>query len=229
MLGRFFEVFLFEDLPAQDRRADEVYLEEVNHCSLYLGLFGNEYGTEDDEGLSPTEREFSRATEKDKKRVILIKGTDDAHRHPKMRRLVQNAGGQLMRHRFTDIPSLKAELYASLVEYLARKGELRTLPFDAAGGRGATLADISAEKLKWFLGQAPRGRDFPLAEGTPVETALAHLNLLVEGQPTHAALLLFGNNPQRCDPGSFLPLGSPYGPPSVSRRAAPSGLACLNR
>lgn len=29
LLSRFFEVFLFEDLPASDRRADEVYLEEV--------------------------------------------------------------------------------------------------------------------------------------------------------------------------------------------------------
>ena len=27
LLRRFFDVFLFEDLPAADRRADEVYLE----------------------------------------------------------------------------------------------------------------------------------------------------------------------------------------------------------
>lgn len=37
LLRRFFEVFLFEDLPAQDRRADEVYLEEVGRCDIYVG------------------------------------------------------------------------------------------------------------------------------------------------------------------------------------------------
>jgi len=50
------EVFLFEDLPAQDRRADQVYLDEVRRCNVYLGLFGNEYGVEGPEGVSPTER-----------------------------------------------------------------------------------------------------------------------------------------------------------------------------
>lgn len=34
LLRRFFEVFLFEDLPASDRRADEVYLSEVDRCGI---------------------------------------------------------------------------------------------------------------------------------------------------------------------------------------------------
>lgn len=29
LLRRFFDIFLFEDVPAVDRRADEVYLNEV--------------------------------------------------------------------------------------------------------------------------------------------------------------------------------------------------------
>ena len=32
-------VFLFEDLPARDQRADEVYLTEVERCNIYLGIF----------------------------------------------------------------------------------------------------------------------------------------------------------------------------------------------
>ena len=50
LLRRFFEVFLFEDLPASDRRADEVYLHEVEQSAIYVGLFGNDYGYEDAEG-----------------------------------------------------------------------------------------------------------------------------------------------------------------------------------
>jgi hypothetical protein len=42
LLKRFFEVFLFEDASAKDRKADDVYLEEVEQCDVYVGLFGNE-------------------------------------------------------------------------------------------------------------------------------------------------------------------------------------------
>ncbi len=44
LMRRFFDVFLFEDLPASDRRADAVYLAEVERAAVYVGLFGNEYG-----------------------------------------------------------------------------------------------------------------------------------------------------------------------------------------
>lgn len=37
LLRRYFTVFLFEDLPAADRRADEVYLNEVDRCAIYVG------------------------------------------------------------------------------------------------------------------------------------------------------------------------------------------------
>jgi len=61
VLRRFVsEVFLFEELPARSRRADDVYLEEVERCDIYLGIFGLEYGSEDAEGISPTEHEFLR-------------------------------------------------------------------------------------------------------------------------------------------------------------------------
>ena len=71
LLSRFFEVFLFEQLPAADRRADRVYLDQVDRCDLYLGLFGDEYGYEDAAGISPTAREFNRATERGKSRRLL--------------------------------------------------------------------------------------------------------------------------------------------------------------
>ena len=44
LMRRFFEVFLFEDVPASDRRPDEVYLDEVERCDIYVGLFGESYG-----------------------------------------------------------------------------------------------------------------------------------------------------------------------------------------
>ncbi len=62
LMRRFFEVFLFEDAPAADRRPEALYLDEVERADVYVGLFGSEYGTEDGDGLAPTEREYRHAT-----------------------------------------------------------------------------------------------------------------------------------------------------------------------
>src|SRR5262245_11765264 len=70
LLRRFFKVFLFENLPAVDRRVDAVYLDEVDRCAIYVGLFGSEYGSQDASGVSPTEREFDRATQRGKPRLV---------------------------------------------------------------------------------------------------------------------------------------------------------------
>ncbi len=197
LLGRFFDVFLFEDLPASDRRADEVYLKEVDRCDVYLGLFGNEYGYEDAKGLSPTEREFDRATAAGKERLIFVKGDNDSARHAKMQALVRKAGSQLIRRRFTATADLTDALYASLVDYLASVGVIQNRPFDERPCPGATLDDIDGRGLADFVRLARAERQFPLPQRTPKADVLAHLRLLVDNQPTNAAVLLFGRDPQR--------------------------------
>jgi predicted HTH transcriptional regulator len=197
LLRRYVTVFLFEDLPARDRRADEVYLDEVDRCAVYVGLFGREYGSEDADGVSPTEREFDRATKRGIPRLIFVKGADDTGRHPKMQALIRKAGCQLIRRRFGSIPELTAALYASLVEHLERTGFLRTRPFDATACPRARFDDLSREELAEFLGRAQRERGYALGPKTPLLKALTHLKLLDGERPSHAAVLLFGKNPQR--------------------------------
>ena len=34
LMRRFFEVFLFEDVPAADRRTDDLYFDEVRRCDI---------------------------------------------------------------------------------------------------------------------------------------------------------------------------------------------------
>ena len=82
LMRKFFDVFLFEDVPALDRRPDALYLDEVEQSDLYVGLFGDNYGTEDADGISPTEPEFDQATASGVQRLIFVKGTDDNVRHP---------------------------------------------------------------------------------------------------------------------------------------------------
>ena len=202
LLRRFFEVFLFEDLPASDRRSDAVYLEEVTSCDVYIGLFGDEYGCEDAAGVSPTEHEFNRATELGKPRLIYVKGADDKTKHPKMQALIGRASPQLIRRRFTDAASLLPAVYASLVACLEERRLILNGPFDAAPCRGAALKDLDDKGMKLFIRDARAARGFPLKESATGKELLTHLNLLDDGQPSHAAVLLFGKSPQRFLPSS---------------------------
>ena len=196
LMRRFFEVFLFEDVPASDRCPNEVYLEEVERCEIYVGLFGLDYGLEEAKGVSPTEREFDRATELEKHRLIFVRGTDEG-RHPKMRMLVGRAQANLVRRRFATVAELVAGLYAALLQYLEAKELLRFGPFDAAQCSGATIDDLDVEGMYRFIRIARRARQFPLPEETPPADLLRHLNLLNSGRLTNAAVLLFGRAPQR--------------------------------
>ena len=202
LLRKFFDVFLFEDLPAIDRKANDVYLEEVEICDVYIGLFGNEYGSEDSEGISPTEREFDLATKKGKPRLIFVKGNNDKLRQSRIAKLIQKVGSQLIRRRFDSLPDLTSGVYASLIEYMESCGDIRMLPFDAAACTKATMNDIPHEKIRSFLELAKQERNYPLSIKISREKALSHLNLLDGGSPTHAAVLLFGKNPQRFHPTS---------------------------
>lgn len=198
VLRRFVsDVFLFEELPARDQRADTVYLEEVERCDIYLGIFGYEYGFEDAEGVSPTEREYDHADRHGKPRLVYVWGSDDKQRHPKMRQLVSKASNELIRRRIEDASALTAEVYASLVDYLDTSGALRVPPFDTSPCEQASLKDISRKRIEWFLDTARRERGFPLKSNTSTQALLTHLNLVHDQKPTNAAHLLFGSNPQK--------------------------------
>ena len=197
MMRRFFEVFLFEDVPATDRRPDELYLDEVERCDLYVGLFGKDYGAEDDTGMLPTEREFDRATALGKHRLIFLRTVDPGVRHPKMRALIAKAQGGLIRKQFGTAAELLGGLYAALVEFLEGKDLLRFGPFDVAPCFGAEMDDLDFARMARFIRAARRIRQFPLDEDTSPEDLLGHLNLLNKGRLTNAAVLLFGKAPQR--------------------------------
>lgn len=198
LMRQFFDVFLFEDLPASDRRPDALYLNEVERSDLYVGLFGNDYGFEDSDGISPTEREFDQATDSGIHRLIFVKGTDDNARHPKMQTLIRKAQAGLIRKRFTTSEELVTVLYTALVEYLDSKDLIRSEPFDAAPCSNASLDDLNAEQMTRFIRIARDVRAFPLTEDVSMAELLGHLNLLNDGRPTNTAVLLFGKSPQHC-------------------------------
>jgi ATP-dependent DNA helicase RecG len=77
--------------------------------------------------------------------------------------------------------------------YLATRGAT----WDQTARPDATLDDIDPDKVQRFLARARAERQWAIDPETPVAQALRQLNLVQNGQPTIAALLLFGKNPQR--------------------------------
>jgi predicted HTH transcriptional regulator len=199
LLGKHFDVFIFEDLPAKNRRPDDMYLDKVEACSVFIAMFAAEYGSEDPkDGLSPTEREFNLATKLGRHRLLFLKNADKHTKsHPKMASLIKRATAELIYKRFNTAADLTSLLYDSLVEYLEERGTIQSKPFDAAPCRGADLDDISDAKIKWFLTIARRERNLNLPASATKRDTLTHLKLADEHGLTNAAILLFGDGPQK--------------------------------
>jgi ATP-dependent DNA helicase RecG len=111
--------------------------------------------------------------------------------------LIHLVGEQLIRRRFNNQLELNSAVYASLINYLINVGKIVTIPFDATTSPDVNISDISEEKLNWFLNRAKSVRNFKLPKDVPVFDILTHLNLIKKTKPNNAAILLFGNKPQR--------------------------------
>ena len=198
LLGKFFEPFIFEEVPANEASPQQVYLREVEMSDIYLGLFGNRYGFEDAEGVSPTEREYDLAAKLHKTRLIFIKSVGEETRHPKETTLIHKVEQDIVRKTFVDIDGLRTSVYAALVRFLEEKEYIRWQPFDAAYDTDATLDDLDNSKMTEFIKQARRKRSFPLPIDASPEHLLTHLSLMDEkGRISNSAILLFGKKPQK--------------------------------
>ncbi|MCD4788846.1 MAG: DUF4062 domain-containing protein, partial [Bacteroidales bacterium] len=197
LLGLFFEPFIFENLPATEQSATDIYLNKVSKCNIYIGLFGKEYGYDNIRGISPTEHEFNKATELNKTRLIFISNHNNVERHPKEVALIRRAEQEIVRKKFANLLELKTSVYSSLINYLKEKEFIRTGPFDASICKSANLDDIDKDKVFRFASIARLKRGFPLPPESPTKDILTHLNLLDNNKLTNAALLLFSKAPQK--------------------------------
>ncbi|MDA3884068.1 MAG: DUF4062 domain-containing protein [Candidatus Delongbacteria bacterium] len=197
VLGKFFEPFIFEKLPAADKTAKQMYLEEVKNSDIYIGLFGKKYGYEDSDGVSPTEREFVCATDNNLTRFIFITEHKDSDRHQKEIKLIKKSEKVVIRKQFSSVMDLKASVYASLVRYLEENEYIRIGPFDSTLHLKADIEDIDLVKVSEFVKIAKQERGFPLSPESDFKNILTHLNLIQNIRVTNAAILLFGKQPQK--------------------------------
>lgn len=202
LLREAFEILLFEDIPPSEVPPDTAYLERVDQADILIGLFGLEYGTEGGDGISPTEKEYNRASDTNTHRLVFVKEAEDERRHPKMRQLIRKAQQSLVVGQFNTIEDLRSGIQTAMVDYMKVKKLIQTGGFDEAICQDAKLKDISEQAVVAFVRSARRARQFPLGEETPVEDVLTHLRLIKDNGVTNAAVQLFGKDPQRFRVGS---------------------------
>ena len=150
LLGDFFDVFLFEEQPAKNRTAKSVFLEEVAACDVYLGLFGSKYGSRDEDGVSPTEREYDCATELHKTRLAFVKNV--TRRDKREDAFVRGkVDAELCRNAFSDFDELRAGVYKALVSYLKELDQVSNSPFDESFSRGVAMKDLDESKFANYV------------------------------------------------------------------------------
>ena len=189
--------FIFEDLPASEISAQKAYLTQAAECHIYLGIFGTQYGYEDAEGVSPTEREYDTATAHFAHRLTYTLRTETP-RHPKEQAFISKVEQDVVRRGFSTYEELRTAVYNSLIDYLVKKEVIRRVPFDAAAHPTATYDDIDPERVRTFVEKAKEKRKFPLAVSDSMEKVFSSIHVLTDdGRLTNSALLLFAKDPQR--------------------------------
>jgi len=193
-LARFFSTFAFEfDVPAADKRTDEVYLAELAVSDLYVGIIGNEYGGVTPDGVSATESEYDEATRLGIPRFLFVKGSSDKGRDPRERNFLHKVSPGLIRVRFENTAELLAALTESLDRYLAEnKVAYAGLTYEEEPV--GKWEELDEDKIRWFVRTAREKRGFPFPAEAPVEKVLTHLKMVTDGVPNRAAMLCFGRN-----------------------------------
>lgn len=197
LLGTFFDVFLFEEMAAQNRSAKSVYLDEVRNSDIYLGLFGCEYGFEDAEGVSPTEREYDLATECGKYRLAFVKRIAAHNRMPKERTLIAKVEREVTRKSFSSLAMLKKMVYEALFRYLKDRDVVNVRPFDESYSLGVKIEDLDQDRIAAFVRMVRAAGKVTFAPGISTTEILSRLGAFDSstGKIANAAALLFAKNP----------------------------------
>ena len=202
-LRGFFNVFLFEDLPAKGKSAVTIYLKNVADSDVYVCIIANEYGDKGKDGLSATEREFRHFLKAKSKCEILafIKGvsSDDKNRDRDSQKFLKDIKASFIYKRFKNIDELKTQVLNSLISLLDDMGEFSKGPFDKAVRKDLGYDAIDEKAVRDFL----QNRAVKLKVAVPkisVKDFLTNTLKIFKKDngdlhPTNAALLFFGKEP----------------------------------
>ena len=201
ILGKFFDVFLFEEVPAQERSATAVYLSEVADSDIYLGIFGESYGNMNSKGVSATEQEYNCAAKKQKERICFVKRGITPE--TKQAKFISRVNSDVVRNGFSNFDELRTVVYTALVGYLESKNFISILPFDCSRSANIQMNDLAVAKMRQFVKDARIERKWNVPANATSKKILEALRLIDDdGHILNPAALLFGKNPQKFFPSS---------------------------
>lgn len=73
VLNKFIEPYLFEYDGTKSQSADEVFINEVEYCDIYIGIIGSQYGDIYRHGYSATEYEYDTYMKKHADAYLFVK------------------------------------------------------------------------------------------------------------------------------------------------------------
>jgi predicted HTH transcriptional regulator len=201
ILRRFFDVFIFEELPARGKSPTMIYLKGADNSDIYIGIIGNEYGIKGKDGFSATEREFRRFIKKGTQRetLIFIKGKDDSRKDKYTQKFIETIKNSYIYKRFTNVDELRTQVLNSLISHLDDKGILSELSFDETLCRKARYDAIDEKEVKDFLENRATKLKVDIPKISIKDFLTKTLKIVKEKSgkllPTNACLLFFGKNP----------------------------------
>lgn len=83
----------------------------------------------------------------------------------------------------------------------------RGLSWDACAEKDADIKDLDKQLIDTFIKAVRKAKRRPIPRSTDQIEIIEKLGLLVNEKPTRAALLLFGNDPQKFSPSAYLQVG----------------------
>lgn len=202
-LRSFFDVFLFEDLPAKGKSPTATYLKNVANSDVYVCIIGMNYGDKGKDGLSATEREFRHflKVKPSGEIIAFIKGrsVEDAKRDFETQNFVKDIRASFIYKRFRTSDDLKTQVLNSLISFLDDRGEFLKVPFDKAVRKDLGYEAIDEQAVKDFL----QNRAVKLKVAIPkisIKSFLVDTLKVVKKEnggfhPTNTALLFFGKDP----------------------------------
>ena len=213
ILSPNFKVFVFEiDAPAADKSTQQVYLKEIEKSDIYLLLVGNKYGYSKEGEVSPTEQEFDKAQELGLTKLVFVRGTDNSKRDAREALFLDKVSRERVRVRYQDsdpeqaVGDLLDEVRNSLRDIMLDDGILSDKPFEDQCPVDASLDDIDASRVAWFVERAVRIRKAKYPSNPSVVDVLRSLHLYdaKRNAPTKAGVLLFGRDVQGPFPSSAI-------------------------
>jgi len=87
----------------------------------------------------------------------------------------------------------------------------KTIPFYISKAVGASIKDLSQDKMIWFINRAKTERKFTFSSKDNLNDLLKELILVENNILLNAALMLFGKNPQKYCPAAIIKCSHYYG------------------